>query len=235
MLASGAEPTRTLGDPMTIRRWLVLMGCAALSLTVPWANASPFVGQYQYAEVAEYDYIGHDGALWQLTVRATAVTSIQSRPEQRLYLILERCLKGKCAEQGRWSQPLTADEIRFSDAYTEGILSTRVGSTALSLVLYATVVNARDNPYGGSGGAFSGVGLDDSPPGVSPDFYRYHPAFGAIRVGAVACQVHQARLGEWTSVDTTGDDARFATPTPVSLPKGFLGSRTRCAEPRSRI
>lgn len=212
---------------MSVTMKAALVGAGLLLGTAASAPASPFAGQYRFAEVTELKVTGHDGAQWRLSVRSTAVTAVQSRAEQRLYVDLTRCVDGRCTPQARWSQALTSDEVAINDGFSEGTLRTAVAGTPISLQLAATNPSPPQNPLA-DGGAFTGLGLSTDPPGASPDVYRFHHAFGKLRIGGLSCRASAARLGETSSVDTIGDDSRFSTTPPAVLPKGFLGSRARC-------
>src|SRR5689334_12338224 len=98
---------------MKIRLLVVASAVAVLGCVVP-AQATPYAGQFRYLSTGAISLQGADGARWLLAVFATQSGQVESRPEQRLYVDLSRCVGSTCTAMGRWSRPLTAAEVSIA-------------------------------------------------------------------------------------------------------------------------
>jgi hypothetical protein len=158
-----------------------------------------------------------------LAISATASGMIESRPEQRLYLDLSRCAASACVSVGKWSRPLTAAEVSISSQ--TGVVDTTPASGTVRSVLGGAHfdVNLGGTSIGVGGGYFDGLGSSTTPPGIRPGFVHYTSAGGTITLAGLRCRVTRGEIGNITTVDTIGDDARDPrNAPPAQLPAGFL-------------
>jgi hypothetical protein len=215
---------------MKIRLLSAAAVLAALAGAVMPAHAEPYAGQFRYLSAGPITVQGADGARWLLAVFATQSGPVESRPEQRLYLDLSRCVGSTCTAVGRWSRPLTAAEVAIEWQEPMGLQGT---SARLRTVLGGRNLDVTLTSGNIGGGAFDGLGVSTAPPGVGPEFAQYTAAAGSAKLGALTCKVAQSdgAIGQVETVDTVGDDTRDPrTAPPATLPAGFLTGRhaARC-------
>lgn len=205
------------------------MMAAGLTLAVASmpASADPYAGQYDYLATGTLTVKGADGARWLLAVAATSSGPVGSRPEQHLYVDLDRCVGDSCAPVGRWTRPLTAADIAITS--TNNSLDGQPSTGRLRTVLGGLSLNVALDGGDVAGGTFHGLGSTTSPPGVAPAMTQYTFATGRVDLGGITCEVSRERrtatIGRVTVVDTLGNDTRKAPP--ANLPAGFLRGKAR--------
>jgi len=214
------RPSRTL----VLR--LAVTALIAVPLGLSTASATPYAGQYDYL-TGRVQLRGADGATWRLALVATRSGALESRPEQRLYVDLDRGVAGSCTPAGRWSRALTPGEISITDDVTTGVLKTRLLGVPLQVSLAG-----RSGPLDQVGLYFDSlrltVGSVDQT-GAAPGAGRERGATGRLRLGAASCPAEEALLGQELVVDTVGDDVRDRrTNVPDRAPRGLFGRGLRC-------
>lgn len=209
-------------------RAAVLSAIACAVVLVAPAHATPYAGQFRYLSSGTLSVEGADGARWLLTVGATQSGSFESRPEQKLYIDLTRCVASACKTVGKWSRPLTANEVSIS---TQGVLATwtQPGGARLRTVLGGMNLDLTLNDDGSVGGAaFDSLGESTSPPGVRPQVEQYSYASGTVNLARLHCAVahNQGVIGQADGADTIGDDTRDPrVAPPAKLHVGFLSGK----------
>ena len=214
---------------MKFRALAAFAACAAVGVALTPAQATPYAGQFHYLTTGTIAVRGADGAQWMLALTATTSGPLESRPEQRLYVDLNRCVGGVCTAAGRWARPLTSTEVAITPATAVADLSN--SKATLRTVLGGVRLEVKLDGEGVGGGAFDGLGSSTSPPGIGPAFAQYTVASGRLAVAGISCGVTGsggAEIGRIVTVDTVGDDVRDPrVAPPAHLPTGFLTGKAR--------
>ncbi len=188
------------------------------------ADASPFVGEYDYLDSGTVAVMAADHTPWRISITATSQGQLQSRTEQRAYILIERC-PSSCTVVAKWSQPLTDRQVTIAGDLTSGRLRLPLAGTQLHLDLVG-----RDTHTPVDGVAFTGLGVSTAPPGVDPGIVQERGASGTAGLGRFNCPVREreAVVGTAIEVDTIGGDARYAGTAPRRLPAALLGNGITC-------
>ena len=213
---------------MTFRTLAAAAVGAALSVAVLPAQATPYAGQFQYMSTGTVELRGADGNRWLMTLTATASGPVESRPEQRLYIDLSRCVVERCAVVGKWVRPLATAEVAITSA--TALIETQESTADLRTVVGGVPLAVHLDGDSVGGGAFDGLGSSTAPPGLAPTFSQYTTAGGKVTVAGTTCVLRpkSAEIGRVVTVDTIGDDVRDPrTAPPAHLPAGFVTSKTR--------
>lgn len=210
---------------MKVRLLAAASIAVAAGVAVAPAQATPYAGQFHYLSTRTLAFTGADGARWLLNLGATQSGAVESRSEQKLYIDLSRCAGSACKTVGKWSRPLTANEVSISG---EGVpmAASQPATARLRTVLGGVNLDVTLTDDGDLGGAaLDSLGTTLSPPGIGPSIEQWQYASGTVKLATLTCRVahHQGVIGEVEGADTVGDDSRDPrTAPPAHLPAGFL-------------